>query len=482
MISLLKFLPILILSGLIMTGTDAILAAPAAAIAAILLRTILDKVPLNEVMEDAIEGAKEAVLPSFVMMLAYALGSIFMATGTGAAAINLFLNLGVNGTTVALVAFLAACLISVSTGTSWGTFACCLPIFMWLCNIVEGSPGLTFAAMAGGAAFGDNIGLISDTTIISSSVQGVKVMDRVRSQIVWSIGCLVLAGIAYFAAGSMMGLGTTAGDASGIFENITPETIAILEEKRPAVITLLEQVQQGVSVVMLLPALLIIALAIMKIDTIICITSGIILSSVMGIALGYVDSISMIKDLIYGGFADAGAWPIILMLWVMAMGRVMRSMDAFAVVGQLLVKLSANVRMLISWNGILCLLGNMALSEDISVISAIGPVIKNVVETEVEGEGDAIYKLKLRNALLNDSIGCHCGTMIPWHATCIYYLGLVAAMYPVYQITGKDLMMNFMAIISIGSLLLLTITGLDRLLPGMSMPSEPEVKLRKAAK
>ena len=477
--SAIKFLPIIVLGGLIMTGTDAILAAPIATIVAIFLNVILEKNKLSDVMECAMEGAKEAVLPSFVMMLAYALGSIFMATGTGAAAINLFLNLGVNGTTVSVVGFLAAALISTSTGTSWGTFACCLPIFMWLCNIVDGNPGLTYAALAGGAAFGDNIGLISDTTIISSGVQGVKVMDRVRSQFAWSIGCLVLASIAYFTAGKLMGLGTTPGNAKEIFDNISPETIAILQEKRPAVITLLEQVEHGTSVIMLLPALLIIVMAIMKIDTIICITSGIVLSSVMGLLLGYVDSLSTIMDLVYGGFSDAGAWPVVLMLWVMAMGAVMRSMDAFSIIGKLIIRLSRNVRTLISWNGVLCLLGNMALSEDISTISAIGPVIKDVVENEVEGNEEDIYKLKLRNALLNDSIGCHCGTIIPWHATCVYYLGLAAAMYPVYQFTMKDLWMNYMAIISIASLLLLTITGLDRFVPGMAMPSEPAVKLKK---
>ena len=477
--SLIKFIPIIILGGLIITGTDAILAAPIATIAAVLISVVLDKTKLNDAMSTAMEGAKDAVLPSFVMMLAYALGSIFMATGTGAAAINLFLSIGVNGKSVAVVAFLAACLISVSTGTSWGTFACCLPIFMWLCNIVNGNPGLTYAALAGGAAFGDNIGLISDTTIISSGVQGVKVMDRVRSQIAWSLGCLVLAAIAYFAAGHMMGLGTTSGDASSIFENITPETIAILEEKRPAVITLLEQVESGVSVVMLFPAILIIVMAILKIDTIICIASGIVVASIMGLLLGYVDSVQTIMDLVYGGFADAGAWPVVLMLWVMAMGAVMRSMNAFDVIGKLIVKLSGNVRMLVSWNGVLCLLGNMALSEDISCISAIGPVIKDVVENQVEGSEEDIYRLKLRNALLNDSIGCHCGTMIPWHATCVYYLGLVAAMYPIYSITGRDLAMNFMAIISIVSLFVLTATGWDRFVPGMAMPEEPDVKLKR---
>lgn len=107
------------------------------------------------------------MLPSFVLMLAYALAEIYMATGVGASAIELFLNMGVTGVTVAMVSFLAACFLSTATGTAWGTFAACIPIFMWLGNIVGGNPALTFAATVGGSAFADNIGLISDTTILS---------------------------------------------------------------------------------------------------------------------------------------------------------------------------------------------------------------------------------------------------------------------------------------------------------------------------
>ena len=203
---LIKFLPVLVLGGLIIGGNDALIAAPIATLLAIILNMVLEKQKMETVMAEAMEGAKDAVLPAFVLMLAYALSSIFMSTGTGAAAISLFLNLGVNGKMVAVVAFLAACLISISTGSSWGTVACCLPIFMWLCDIVGGSPALTFAAIAGGGAFGDNLGLISDTTILSSGVQGVKTTDRVSCQAVWSFLCVALSVICFAVAGYAMRL------------------------------------------------------------------------------------------------------------------------------------------------------------------------------------------------------------------------------------------------------------------------------------
>ncbi len=90
------------------------------------------------------------------------------------------LNLGITAKTVALVGAIVTAVLSIATGTSWGTFAACAPIFLWLNHIVGGSLPLTVGAIAGGACFGDNIGLISDTTIVSSGIQGVEVVRRIR--------------------------------------------------------------------------------------------------------------------------------------------------------------------------------------------------------------------------------------------------------------------------------------------------------------
>ena len=72
-----------------------------------------------------------------------------MATGVGAAAISLFVNMGVTGRSIAMIAFLTTCALSISTGTSWGTFAACIPIFIWLCDVVGGNPAMVMAALHG---------------------------------------------------------------------------------------------------------------------------------------------------------------------------------------------------------------------------------------------------------------------------------------------------------------------------------------------
>ena len=53
--------------------------------------------------------------------------------------------------------------------------------------------------------FGDNIGLISDTTVVSSGIQDVEVIDRIESQGFWSIGCLIISAVIIFIISNTMG-------------------------------------------------------------------------------------------------------------------------------------------------------------------------------------------------------------------------------------------------------------------------------------
>jgi len=203
MIAFIKLSPILLLAGLMMAnniadlGLDILVIAPIATVYAAIIALITEKFKFNEIVDAAINRVKEEQLVFFILMLAYGMAEAFMATGVGAAIINIALGFGITGKTVALVAFIICCILSVATGTSWGTFAACAPIFLWLNHIVDGNAALTVCAIAGGSCFGDNIGLISDTTVVSSGIQGVEVIDRVRHQGVWSISCLILAAVLF---------------------------------------------------------------------------------------------------------------------------------------------------------------------------------------------------------------------------------------------------------------------------------------------
>ena len=479
-----KFVPVFVLAGLMISGQDALIAAAIAAIAAIVVARFVCGFKLQECIDSAMSSVSNILIALFILMFAYAMASLFMSTGVGAAVVNIALKAGITGKSVAFIGILCTAVLSVATGSSWGTFAACAPIFLWLNEIVGGNLYLTVCAIAGGACFGDNIGLISDTTIVSSGIQGVQVVDRIRHQGVWSVLCLALACICFLVAGITMGLPGEAVDGSHVVNQITDDVWAFLAEERPAAVALLEQVRDGVALYMVIPLILVIVLAILGLNTFICIGSGIVSSYVLGIFAGTVGTFQDFLDEVMAGFADAGSWVVVMMMWVAAFGGIMQKMDAFAPLAALVVKMSKKVRHLLGWNAVLCLLGNAALSDEMAQIVTMGPVIKQIAEENIEAESEeAMYKIKLRNATFGDAMGVFGSQLIPWHVYLAFYVGIATGVYPLQQLVPTDfLRYNFMAYIAVGSLLLLTFTGWDRFIPLFKLPQEPVVRLKKHAK
>lgn len=474
-----KFTPIFVLAGLMIMEVDVLTAAPIATLFAFVVAYLTEKIKFDDLLTAAIDNCKDLILVFFILMFAYAMANAFMSTGVGASIVNIALSLGLNAQTVAVCGFLVTAILSVATGTSWGTFAACAPIFIWLNHIVGGSLLLTTASIAGGACFGDNIGLISDTTVVSSGIQKVEIIDRIRHQGFWSVGCLIVTAIIIFVISLTMKLPTTVANASAAIDAIPPEAWAALEEKRPAAIELLNQVQSGVSYFMVIPLILVIAAAVMGVPTLVCLFIGLASSYLFGTFAGTVESLPSFLKLMESGFSEAGSWVIVMMMWVGAFGGVMAKMNAFAPLSNLVRIISRNVRQLMFWNGVLSLAGNAALSDEMAQIVTIGPIIKGLVEDNIEGSEEDMYKLRLRNATFSDALGVFGSQLIPWHVYIGFYTGILSAIYPLHKFQALDIIKyNVMAFVAVGSILFLTLTGLDRFIPKFGLPKEPQVRLR----
>ena len=481
-IAIIKLLPVLVLAALMMSGFDALIAAPLATIVAAGVAMWTEKKNFSHVLDAAITNVREITIALFILMAAYAMAEVFMSTGVGASIINMALTLGITGKTVALVGAIVTSILSIATGTSWGTFAACAPIFLWLNHIVGGNILLTVGAIAGGACFGDNIGLISDTTIVSSGIQGVEVVKRVKHQGVWS-GLVLLTGvIAFGIAGMIMVPSSVAGNGAEAINQIPAEVWAKLAEERESAVTLLNQVRDGVPYYMIIPLILVLITAFMGYQTFICLFLGIASAYVLGKFAGTVtDTNSFFNDLIMSGFADAGSWVVVMMMWVAAFGGIMKMMDAFKPLSDLLGRISRNVRQLMFWNAILSIFGNMALADEMAQIVTIGPIIRNLVEKNVVGSEEDIYTLKLRNATFSDAMGVFGSQLIPWHVYIGFYIGIASTVYPLHDFIAIDIIKyNFIAFIAVFSMLFLTLTGFDRFIPKFALPREPQVRLKTA--
>jgi Na+/H+ antiporter NhaC len=146
-------------------------------------------------------GARRALLPSIILVLAWSLKHCCQSLDTGTFLTSLLADhLPPNWFPPLL--FIVASLTSFATGTSWGTMAILIPTAIPVAFALDGNTyGLTttisLGAILDGAIFGDHCSPISDTTIISSVASSCDLIQHVRTQLPYS---LVVAGIALVLA------------------------------------------------------------------------------------------------------------------------------------------------------------------------------------------------------------------------------------------------------------------------------------------
>ena len=130
----------------------------------------------------------------WIFVLAGAFAQSAKYIGSVDATVNLTLSLLPANMVLAGV-FLAACIISLSIGTSVGTIVALMPVAVGLADRAGAPLALMAGGVIGGAFFGDNLSFISDTTIASTRTQGCAMQDKFKANfaIVFPAALLVLA-------------------------------------------------------------------------------------------------------------------------------------------------------------------------------------------------------------------------------------------------------------------------------------------------
>jgi len=91
---------------------------------------------------------------------------------------------------------------------------------------------------------------------------------------------------------------------------------------------------------MAVPLVVVLVLAFMGTQTFICLFAGLFFAYAFGMMAGTVTSTMDYLNMMMGGFASAGGWVIVMMMWVAAFGGIMKSMNAFEPVSKLLSKIN----------------------------------------------------------------------------------------------------------------------------------------------
>ena len=140
-----------------------------------------------------------------LMVLIFILAGMFAQTAKAMGAVDATVNLTLSilpSNIVAAGVFLAACVVSVSVGTSVGTIVALTPVAVGLAQQTGLPPGLMAAVVVSGAMFGDNLSFISDTTIVATRTQGCKMADKFKTNFALVFPFAVLTMILYIFAGS----------------------------------------------------------------------------------------------------------------------------------------------------------------------------------------------------------------------------------------------------------------------------------------
>ncbi len=139
------------------------------------------KVNLEEKMNVFCKGAGDTniILMVIIFLLAGAFSNVAKTMGGVDSTVNLSLSILPSNLLVPGL-FIIACFISVSMGTSVGTIAALAPIGLGIAQKTGIPVSLVIGAVVGGAMFGDNLSMISDTTIAAVRTQGCELKDKFK--------------------------------------------------------------------------------------------------------------------------------------------------------------------------------------------------------------------------------------------------------------------------------------------------------------
>jgi len=141
-----------------------------------------------------------------IMCLIFVLAGIFTGTVKGMGAVDSVITIARNFIPQNLFLigfFLISCFISLAMGTSCGTIAAVTPIAAGLIAPLHINPALMIGAVIGGSMFGDNLSVISDTTIAATRTQSVKMRDKFFANIKIVVPAVILTIIIYLCAGQV---------------------------------------------------------------------------------------------------------------------------------------------------------------------------------------------------------------------------------------------------------------------------------------
>ncbi|MBN9285933.1 MAG: Na+/H+ antiporter NhaC family protein [Flavobacterium sp.] len=246
--------------------------SPLAVVIGIIAAFIFFKNTTEDKIDTLIKGCGDSKI--MTMCLIYLLAGGFASVTQAMGAVESIVNLGINNINIEyfpLGIFLVASFLSTATGTSVGAIVALGPIAVSLADKSGASLPLICGSLLGGAMLGDNLSIISDTTIAATQSLGCEMRDKFKVNLFIALPASIITVIILLYLG------------------LTTETSAVAINKG------------NYEFIAILPYFLVIGLAVMGVNVFATLLIGILTAGFIGL-VGHDFSVLVFAQKIYEGF------------------------------------------------------------------------------------------------------------------------------------------------------------------------------------
>ncbi|BBD08247.1 Na+/H+ antiporter NhaC family protein [Desulfovibrio ferrophilus] len=266
------------------------LSAAVAILPAVALALAMGKGKLNKKISIFLSGVGDINI--ITMCMIYLLAGGFASVAKAIGGVDATVNLGLAFIPPQMVLpglFAIAAFVATAMGTSMGTIAAIAPIAAGVGQQTDISSAVLMGTVVGGAMFGDNLSMISDTTIAATRTQGCAMSDKFKMnvRIVLPAALVTLLLLAVF------------GSSGGVSHAGDWELIRVL------------------------PYLVILGLAIAGVNVFVVLASGIVLAGTVGLAAVSDYSLLKFSQDIYAGFTGMHEI-LVLSMFIGGLGELIR--------------------------------------------------------------------------------------------------------------------------------------------------------------
>ena len=198
-----------------------------------------------------------------VFLFAGAFTSVSSAMGGVDSVVNLGMTF-IPPQFIAAGVFVISSFISISTGTSVGTVTAVTPIALGLAQAGGLNQFLVVGATIGGSMFGDNLSMISDTTIAATRTQDVEMKDKFRANFKIALPAALVTFVLLLIFGR-------------------PETLPAVQE-------------YSYNIIKVLPYIFVLVASLLGVNVFAVLTGGILFSGAIGLATGSFSALELANN------------------------------------------------------------------------------------------------------------------------------------------------------------------------------------------